>query len=167
MFKAIALFFKRIFATSEKVGKDKILPLESSKNYYVLALSQIGVKEFYGKKHNPRIIEYHSTTTLRAITDETPWCSAFVNWCLFRCGLMGTNSSLAKSWLNYGKKTNNPEIGKSIVVLWRGRRDGWQGHVGFFAGRKNGKILILGGNQGNEVCYQYYKENKVLAYINP
>ena len=31
-------------------------------------------------QRNRRIIEYHSTTTLRATDDETPRCSSFVKW---------------------------------------------------------------------------------------
>ena len=166
MFKTISLFFKRLFIKKiEPISR--YYKTENYENYYMTALSQLGVKEYYGKKHNPKIIEYHSTTTLRALTDETPWCSAFVNWCLEKNGIIGTRSASARSWENYGQEVNAPTIGKTIVVFWRVRRDGWQGHVGFYSGENKDSILVLGGNQGDEVCCQYYPKKQFLKYINP
>lgn len=66
-----------------------------------IALGELGVHE-YGKigRHNARIVEYHGETSLKATADETPWCSAFVNWAMVQAGFKGTNSALAASWLN-------------------------------------------------------------------
>ena len=51
------------------------------------ALSQYGVTELVGQKHNPVILDYfekigHTWVT----TDETAWCSAFTNWVALECG---------------------------------------------------------------------------------
>ena len=49
------------------------------------ARGELGVQEDTGPGSNPRVIEYLHSTTLEggaASTDETPWCSAFVNWCV-------------------------------------------------------------------------------------
>ncbi len=43
------------------------------------AIGETGQKEIKGKEHNPRIIEYHSTTG-GFKDDETPWCASFCNW---------------------------------------------------------------------------------------
>src|SRR5262245_20844734 len=67
-----------------------------------LALQEIGVKEYTGAADNPRIVEYLTSTTLGSVersNDETPWCSAFVNWCVAKSGYEGTDSAWAKSWL--------------------------------------------------------------------
>ena len=66
------------------------------------AEAQLGVKEDprLGKQ-NKRIIEYHALTTLAATTDETAWCSSFVNWVLWQAGYVGTRSAAAKSWLTW------------------------------------------------------------------
>ncbi len=64
-----------------------------------------GVEELPGAAHNPRILEYHRTTTLghgAASKDETPWCSSFVNFCMVMSGFRGTNSASARSWLKWG-----------------------------------------------------------------
>lgn len=55
---------------------------------YEIAKSQIGVKEKDGNEHNPQIIEYHIASVLKATTDETPWCSSFVNWCFLMSAIL-------------------------------------------------------------------------------
>jgi len=64
--------------------------------WLVIARGEIGQKEIKGGKHNPRILEYHATTTRKATTDEVSWCSSFVNWCMTQAGYEGTNSAWAK-----------------------------------------------------------------------
>jgi hypothetical protein len=46
---------------------------------YEIAKAELGTTEVPGTQNNPRILEYHATTTLKATTDEVPWCSSFVN----------------------------------------------------------------------------------------
>lgn len=63
-----------------------------------IAKAEMGIYENSAPgKHNKRIIEYHAVTTLKATTDETPWCSSFVNWVVKQAGYKGTDSALAKS----------------------------------------------------------------------
>ena len=107
----------------------------------------IGVEEVPGQDHNSRILEYHSTTSLKAKTDEVPWCSSFVNWCFTQNGIQGTNSAAASSWANWGQDLGqNPAYGS--IGLEAGGKNGVR-HVGFTIGySKNGGIRLLGGNQG-------------------
>jgi lysozyme family protein len=66
-----------------------------------IAVAELGVHEdSLPGHHNTRILEYHQCTALKATTDETAWCSSFVNWVLSKAGRRGTNSALANSWLN-------------------------------------------------------------------
>ncbi len=137
--------------------------------WYQIALEELahGVVEVPGGANNPRIIEYHSTCTLRATNDETPWCSAFVNWCITQAGLTGTNDAAARSWLQWknGAKIKSPKLG-CIVVLKRGTNP-WEGHVGFFSDEDDSHIQLLGGNQGNEVSVGPQRKENLLAYIWP
>lgn len=55
---------------------------------FQIAKSQIGFKEIPGPDHNKKILEYHTTCLLQATNDETPWCSAFANWCFIIAGLV-------------------------------------------------------------------------------
>lgn len=134
-------------------------------SWLVVAEGEIGTKEIAGPADNPRILEYHSATTLHASDDETPWCSAFVNWCLQETGFKNTGLANARSFLQYGEQLKMPFEG-CVVVLKRGAPP--SGHVGFFIARlPGGWIKVLGGNQGDQVKYSNFKEDDVLGYRWP
>jgi uncharacterized protein (TIGR02594 family) len=139
------------------------LNAENTTAWYKIALKELGVKEFRGAE-NPRIIEYHQETTLKADEDEISWCSAFVNWVMKQAGHQGTRSALARSWLKWGREVKAPYKG-CIVVFERG--ESWQGHVGFFVHEENGMIGCLGGNQSDAVSIAYYPKSRVLGYREP
>ena len=61
---------------------------------------------------------------------RTEWCAAFVNAVLEKSNIAGSNSLTARSFLEWGEKTNQPQRG-DIVVFKRGNNN-WQGHVGFY-----------------------------------
>ena len=118
-----------------------------------IAMKEIGVKEFSGAADNPRVVEYLRSTTLGdpyRSNDETSWCSAFANWCVEKAGFAGTDSAMARSWLHWGEETDTPERG-CIVVFWREDPDGPYGHVGFFVRETDAGIVVLGGNQSDQV----------------
>lgn len=108
--------------------------------------------------------------TLRNLMDIDPariaWCAGFVNAILEKTGVSGTDSLMARSFLNWGTSTRNPKEG-DVVVFARGKSRS-TGHVGFYVGEKNvggvRYILVLGGNQGKAVNVAYYPAYKVLGY---
>jgi uncharacterized protein (TIGR02594 family) len=135
--------------------------------WYVVANAELGTREIPGSEHNPRVVEYHSTTGLSADDDETPWCSSFVNWCIEQAGLKGTDSARARSWMDWGRAIDAPTPG-CVVVLWRGSPNTRKGHVAFYVGPGSGAtIRLLGGNQGNAVSIKAYPKNRVLGYRMP
>jgi len=121
-----------------------------------IAQQEIGQDE-QGIGDNPRILEYHNTTTLGARTDEVPWCSSFVNWCMVKAGYEGTNNALAKSWLNWGVPIFVPIEGCVCVIKHKtdgqdkatGSSSGY--HVAFWLGQDGRTVKLLGGNQSNRV----------------
>lgn len=129
---------------------------------YEIAKREIGTSEISGPAANKRIIEYHSATTLHATSDEVPWCSAFVNWLCRECGIPGTGSAMARSFLLWGRATDDPEIG-DVVVFSRGS-DGISGHVGLVVSRSRFTVSVLGGNQGDKVQIKNYPRFQVLGY---
>lgn len=131
--------------------------------HYIKALNEVGVKEIAGNAHNPRILEYHKATDLKGNTDEIAWCSAFVNWCFKETHQKGTNKANARSWLDWGNVVTEPKKG-DVVIFWRGSKTSWQGHVGFFVEETKDSIIVLGGNQGNEVNFSHYKKSQLLGY---
>ena len=131
--------------------------------WVVVAMREYGQKEI-SEGDNPRILAYHATTSLRATTDEDPWCSAFVNWCLRQAGIAGTNSAAAISWLHWGR-VSTPRTGAVCVVQ---RRVGGH-HVGFFIEERHNSYRVLGGNQGGQVKFSNLLKSShdVLGYRWP
>lgn len=133
--------------------------------WLITAASDIGITELAGPQSNRLIEEYHKTTGIEAATDSVAWCSSFVNYHIINAGLSGTNSKLARSWLNWGKPLVEPRRG-CIVILRRGNEP-WQGHVGFFIRETPKSVVILGGNQNNKVGVDFYSKSRVLGYRWP
>jgi uncharacterized protein (TIGR02594 family) len=127
------------------------------------ALQEYGVREVAGSGTNPRIAAYLAVVGAGS-SDETAWCSAFVNWCMQQAGILGTLKANARSWLKWGNACLAQPTYGAVTVLWRGNPNGWQGHVGFYAGSSGNHIVLLGGNQGNAVSLREYKKSRVLGY---
>jgi uncharacterized protein (TIGR02594 family) len=134
--------------------------------WYAIANKEIGQKEIKGQENNPRIVEYHSTTTLKATNDEVPYCSSFVNWCLKQVGIIGTNSAAAISWNNWGYEIKEPKTG-CIVVITRKSDNPNSAHVGFFVSKNHDYIFILGANQKDSVCIMPFKSDRLISYRWP
>lgn len=123
-----------------------------------VALAEQGQAEIAGAAHNPRIVAYHATTGFRARDDETPWCASFVGWCLEQAGLRSTASAAARSYEAWGVQLDAPVLGAVVTFTRPGG-----GHVGFYMGQRDGKWLILGGNQSNRVSIAAYDPNRMTA----
>lgn len=129
------------------------------------ALSHVGLKEFTSKgKHNPAIVNMFAAIGHEWVKDdETAWCAAFVNYCLKTAKYSHTGKLNARSFLDYGVKTETPTQG-DIVVFWRSSRDSWKGHVGFYVSEDKDNIYCLGGNQNNMVNVTAYPKYRLLGY---
>ncbi len=114
--------------------------------WMLVAERELGVREIRGGKDNPRILEYHDHTTLKATDDETPWCSSFQNFCFDSVGINGTHSAAASSWLDWGQELTRLRYGAILVF----KRSGGN-HVAQAVAWDSENVLILGGNQGDEV----------------
>jgi len=130
--------------------------------HFFIALNEIGTLEIKGERHNQRILEYLASVSPSLRADEIPWCSAFVNWCLKMDDLRGSRKANARSWLSWGLSVSKPRLG-DIVVLWRGRKDSWTGHVGFYVGESSETVLILGGNQSDMVTITPFSKSRILS----
>ena len=128
-----------------------------------IAQAEIGVHETPGPESTKRILEYLSTVGISMNSDEIAWCSAFTNWVVIQAGGKGTNNAMARSWLNWGVKIDNPFPG-CITVLKRGNPP--SGHVGIFKYRRSpgGWVQLVGGNQSDAVKLSFFQESDVLGY---
>lgn len=153
-------FFVKTQTTPAIIQKEK--GNENSISWLDLAQSQLGVSE----NNNPqKVIEYLKSTTLpkELLDPSTPWCSAFVTWCLEQSGMKSTKDAWAKSYLYYGLKTDAPKLG-DIVIFSRGKNSG---HVAFYIESGPVFVRVLGGNQGNQVSIENRPKALVLGYRKP
>jgi len=131
-----------------------------------MALSQFGVSEIAGSKHNEIIVNYFKEIGFEWVTDdEMAWCSAFLNWCCLQCELPRSNKLDARSWLKVGNEINigDQEVG-DLVIFWREKIDSWKGHIAIYISEDENFVYCLGGNQSNRVCIKPYYKKRVLGY---
>lgn len=150
--------------------KPAIPPLPSSDPPWLVHARQMdGIREVKGKRHNPKIVGLWEAIKAPFRDDETPWCAGFVGACLERTGFRSPRSPAARSYENWkdGVQLKGPKLG-CIVVFWRGRPDGWKGHVGFVVGvDQRGRLLVLGGNQGDAVNIKPFDLERVVGFYWP
>lgn len=127
-----------------------------------IARGELDQREIRGARHNPRILEYHASTRLRAASDEIAWCASFVNWVMQQAGLTGTRSAAAASWINWGV-SSEPRQGAVLVIhnaaAARSSLTTSGNHVGFLVEQTPTHYVVLGGNQSNRVRVSEFRRS--------
>ena len=133
--------------------------------WMAIARKELGIHETPGPKATARIVEYDKSTDLAATSDEVAWCSSFANWVMQKAGYHGTRSAWARSWLDWGREPTDAEFWEGvIVVLERGPNSG---HVAFLEDWADGRVKLLGGNQGDAVSLAWFPMDRVIGYRIP
>lgn len=157
----IDFILNKISKYLQEPSKGQVMDVEEVKlgipKQIQLARLYLDLHEEYDTQELKKLLSFNPVTS--------PWCAGFVNAIEKMSGRKGTGKLLARSYLTYGNPVTNPKLG-DIVVLKRGNSS-WQGHVGYYISQEDNKLLILGGNQSNKVCYKYYDKNDLLAYRRP
>jgi uncharacterized protein (TIGR02594 family) len=91
----------------------------------------------------------------------TAWCAAFVNWCLRQAGAPYLNYATAKSWLGFGHPVAFPVYGCVTIIKPSSSTGSTTGHVAFFVRHRGDRIVLLGGNQSDQVRESSYPESWV------
>lgn len=139
---------------------------------FELAQRFVGIEEVPGSVANPAILAMLRLDDKWPEDDSVPWCSAFVNYIAWLLRLPRSKSLRARSWLLVGVPilVEHAQRGFDVVVFQRG--EGKQpgpsvieapGHVGFYAGYEGGRIMVLGGNQGDAVSMRSFSGHDVLG----
>jgi uncharacterized protein (TIGR02594 family) len=110
--------------------------------------SQLGVTEATGKNDGPEVQAYLKTTGLKG---NYPWCAAFVNWVLKKCGIKTINDARAGSWFKSekiiyqrGKSSNKtPQSGDLCGFIWNGK---FIQHIGFIDKWGENSVITVEGN---------------------
>lgn len=145
--------------------------------WLAIARQQAGVEE-------PESVKYFSATSYDGPQDDTPYCAAFVGWCLQQAGIKGTGRAAAISYKDYGKDVSKTKpVGAIVVFTWQNG----QHHVTFYAGGTRsingpGSFLgtaghpdgvaakgFLGGNQtpAHKVCEENLPLIRAIAWRWP
>jgi uncharacterized protein (TIGR02594 family) len=118
---------------------------------------------------NPLIVEFFTATNIHVTDDRTPWCAAFVNWCIERVfgSGSGTGDAGSQSFLSDSrfKRVSEPAVGDlAIFTCYEPGTDisVGLGHVGFVnALPADGGVVVLGGNQEDEgvhrICIKSFR----------
>ena len=133
------------------------------------ARKYIGITEVVGPKNNPELMALldwadgkKDGKTLAAQNDDEAWCSKAVCAWFELVGIRSTRSPAARSFGKWGQELDGPAVG-CVVVFWRKSVDGPFGHVGLVVGKdKSNNLIVLGGNQGNEVSIRAFAEARVI-----
>lgn len=128
------------------------------------ARKYIGLKEIAGDQDSPEIVQMWKDIKRGGIKDdETPWCAAFVGAMLERAGIKSSRFESAESYLKWGRWLKDPVYGCIAIFT----RDGG-GHVGFVVGQtERGDLLILGGNQANQVSIASFLLSRAVGFRLP
>ncbi len=137
-----------------------------------VAINEFGLVEGEGDANNPIILgwareaaEAGAGAWLEAfyVQDSVPWCGLFMAMCAARAGYGVQPDCLsARGWMDWGDKTVEPGLG-DVLVFWRGRPDGSNGHVGLYIGEDADCFHVLGGNQGDAVSIVRIAKSRLLG----
>lgn len=140
-----------------------------------LAMRFVGVREVQGPLSNAHVLAMLRLDATWVEGDDVAWCSAFTNYVAWLLRLPRSKSLAARSWLKVGTPIAllDARPGFDVVVLSRGGGEqpgadviDAPGHVGFFAGlegERRSTVLVLGGNQGDEVNVAPYSVARILG----
>lgn len=112
-----------------------------------------GVSETPDSKNTTDIKVYLRTAGLDDLTGDTPWCGAFLAFCMKTCGIkevadsVKQGAALASWWETWGQDVAAPYPVGTVVVL--NDANGTAAHVGLIVGSDATTLQVLGGNQGN------------------
>ena len=130
----------------------------------------VGQKEVAGSPSNPHILAMLKLDNDWPKDDQTPWCSAFVSYCAWLARHERSKSLRARSWLKIGVEQAPETVQRGdVVILSRGRNSPGpdvlqaSGHVGFVLAFPEGKVTILGGNQGDSVSRRSFDAARILG----
>lgn len=135
------------------------------------AKRHIGLREIKGSRHEQRILAmlakmggFNHEHKAWWREDETAWCGLFVGYCLGASGrFVIPHWYRAKAWAEHSAMTRLDAPAYGCLAVFN-RKGG--GHVGFVVGKDEQRnLMILGGNQGDEVNIKPFARCRVSAYV--
>lgn len=137
---------------------------EGGPRLLTVALSLYGTAEKPGPGNNPSILQWAKAVGLAKAykADSVAWCGLFMAYAALQAGWQPPlNPLLARNWQNFGMPSEVPMLG-DVLVFWRGKPSGPQGHVGIYVGEDAGAYHVLGGNQADRVSIKRIAKSRLL-----
>ena len=133
-----------------------------------------GTRETPGAANNIRIMGWavRARAWLGAayVGDAVPWCGLFVAEVMQAAGFRpprGFVGLRAKQWASWGTAVSTVATRPPLGAIAVFGRDGG-GHVGFVTGvHRDGRLRILGGNQGDAVNERTFPRSRLIAFRWP
>lgn len=126
------------------------------------ATKYLGTKEYPGKASNAVVESFFARAGHPGLKDDVPWCAAFTGAVLAECGVQGSGSLMARSYLKWGKPVDRADaMPGDVVILERGAPP--SGHVAFFVRWQDDKAVLRGGNQGDAVNDALFSAAKIIG----
>ncbi|TGS19039.1 TIGR02594 family protein [Mesorhizobium sp. M2E.F.Ca.ET.209.01.1.1] len=132
-----------------------VTPIEVAK-YFVGDVAQKWIRAWPTEYANPIIVLFFAATHDKSAGDTTPWCAAFLNWCLQRSEMEGTHHAGSQSFVDWGTTVWADQDGASLsdarqgdIAIFRHKSDPVHGHVAFFESvstTQANSVVVLGGN---------------------
>ncbi len=141
---------------------------EPAPRMIVEARKWLGLEEGPGSKNNPWILRWANYLGGWIASfynkDSIAWCGLFIGYITVRSKKPRNAKMLAaRSWANWGTMREGPPKLGDVLVFWRGRPDGWQGHVGLYVAEDDEAYHVLGGNQGDKVSIIRISKNRLIG----
>lgn len=139
-----------------------------------------GACEVGGNNKGPFVRKYHAPV---GVAEGNSWCASFVSWCYMQAAGSIENMpfkytagarDVLRQFKNKGyaytldvaKPETTPQPG-DVVVWWRIKLNGWQGHVGIVHHCKDGFLYTIEGNKAANVqgfTYVLTRLEKILGF---
>lgn len=134
------------------------------KNPYDLAGAELGTREVPGIRDNPTVLGYYKDAGHSWVEhDETPWCAAFMSAMIARAGYENPGTLRARDFESYGEHVAPADAKPGDVCVFSRGTNPKQGHVAFFVRWDGGGLIVLGGNQGDQVSEARYPQRRLVA----
>jgi uncharacterized protein (TIGR02594 family) len=131
--------------------------------WLLAARADIGQRESLGPNDSPWLRKVLGKLGAAWLLGQ-PWCGGAVAYWMEAVGIKpAKNWFRAKAWLDWGVPLNLPALGCVVVFERKGG-----GHVGLVVGETpDGRLMVLGGNQGDAVNVAPFYRGRVLGYRWP
>lgn len=96
---------------------------------------------------------------------KLPWCGDAIETCIVKTlpdEPVPNNPFWAQAWKDFGRAVE-PIVGSIGVIRWSAS----SGHVGIVADATSSRILLLGGNQSNEINLTWFARSAFIAFRWP